>query len=163
MCDTRVRDGKARCAFCTLIKAWRGFQQLRMNCSANQTAWSSTTQKTTKQDDEEKPKEPTAVVFPRKQQPRRIFCTSYTWLHMTGWLGLDWWSITCSPLSLIRCGSLDPSYPKRWQRVDNTRGQKLLSPPPLWCFWWFHRGTERHRESIRSDKPRGAHIITEEY
>lgn len=55
----------------------------------------------------------------------------------------DRWSISCLPLSLIRCGSLDLLYPRRWQPVDSTRGQRLLSPQPLGHSWWFHHGTDR--------------------
>lgn len=76
-------------------------------------------------------------------------------LHLTAcdWLIrfrlFDRGSITCLPLSLIRYGSLDPSYPRRWQQADNTGDQRLSSPLPLGRFWWFHCGTDRQTQGGR--------------
>lgn len=55
--------------------------------------------------------------------------------------------MTFSPLWPVQCGFLDPSYPGQWRWTDNTEGQRLWSPRPLWCFWLFQRGTDGQEDT----------------
>lgn len=90
----------------------------------------------------EKQHPPTAAVLQPVRSSPLIFSTSYIWLHH-----FNPRKTKRSPLSLSRCGSLDPWCPRQWPPVDNTGGQRWWSPRPLWCFWWSRCGTERYRKS----------------
>lgn len=126
-------------AFCKLIKAWWGCQQLGGVCSTKQTAGNNSTNNNTMR------------LWTGKLVHPHSCCFSQEKLKKT---------LTCSPLSLNPCGSPDLLYPKQWLLVDSTRDQRLRSPPPLWCFWWCHRGTEGHRVRMRQSEKNKAGVCT---
>lgn len=151
--------GQARISVQCHKRSYRGFQQLGVIYSAKRTACNRITKSgITRWWWKSQRRHNNSSGYPKKYattckknyddtKQQRYF--QHLFLHLTACDCLirfrlfDRWSIASLPLSLIRCGSLDPSYPRRWQQADNTRDQRLSSPLPLGCFWWFRCGTGR--------------------